>query len=203
MGEELGVSDEVLWCRVVNGDGQAFGVLFDRHHDRVWRHAQKVLCLPHVAEDVTAVVFLEAWRRRANIRMVSGSILPWLLVTTNNTLRNHVRQQRRYRHFLHQLPPPTAEIDIAEDFAEADESSSKASALREAFARLRPHERDVLTLCVIEGLGAKEAGAALGIADGTVKSRLHRAKSRLGTLYGQIVQEQEPDAQPLLGRRTS
>ena len=203
MGEESGVSDEVLWSQVVNGDGDAFGLLFDRHHDRVRRHALKVLSLPHLAEDVTAVVFYEAWRRRANVRIVNDSILPWLLVTTNNTLRNHVRQQRRYRHFLNQLPPPQDAADIADGIAEADESSFKSSALREAFAKLRPQERDVLTLCVIGGLGAKEAGAALGISDGTVKSRLHRAKSRLGTLYSQVVHEQEPDPQVILGRRTS
>jgi len=203
MDDPTDVSDEVLWCQVVNGDGDAFGVLFDRHHDRVWRHARKVLGEPHVAEDVTAVVFYEAWRRRTSIRMVNDSILPWLLVTTNNTLRNHVRQQRRYRHFLNQLPPPTEETDIADSIAEADEASFKTSALREAFTRLRPPERDVLTLCIIEGLGAKAAGAALGIADGTVKSRLHRAKSRLGTLYSRIVQEQEPDNHAILGRRTS
>ena len=203
MGEESGVSDEVLWSQVVNGDGDAFGLLFDRHHDRVRRHALKVLSLPHLAEDVTAVVFYEAWRRRASVRMVNDSILPWLLVTANNTLRNHVRHQRRYRLFLNQLPPPQDAADIADGIAEADESSFKSSALREAFAKLRPQERDVLTLCVIGGLGAKEAAAALGIADGTVKSRLHRAKSRLGTLYGQVVHEQEPDAQAILGRRTS
>jgi RNA polymerase sigma factor (sigma-70 family) len=203
MGEESGVSDDVLWCQVVNGDGDAFGVLFDRHHDRVWRHALKVLGLPHLAEDVTAVVFYEAWRRRADVRVVNDSILPWLLVATNNTLRNHVRQQRRYRHFLSQLPPPMDVADIADGVADADESSFKASALREAFTQLKPQERDVLTLCIIEGLGAKEAGAALSIADGTVKSRLHRAKSRLGTLYGQILHEQEPDTQAILGRRTS
>ncbi len=203
MGEESGVSDDVMWCRVVDGDGDAFGVLFDRHHDRVWRHAVKVLGLPHLAEDVTAVVFYEAWRRRADVRVVNDSILPWLLVTTNNTLRNHVRQQRRYRHFLSELPPPVDVADIADVIAEADESRFKTSALREAFTQLKPQERDVLTLCIIEGLGAKEAGAALSLADGTVKSRLHRAKSRLGALYDQVVREQEPETQAILGRRTS
>jgi RNA polymerase sigma factor (sigma-70 family) len=77
-----------------------------------------------------------------------------------------------------------------------------SSAVREAFAQLNPRERDVLTLCVIEGLGAREAGIALGVAEGTVKSRLHRAKLRLGALFGEIVREQEPEAQTNLGRRT-
>lgn len=127
------------------------------------------------------------------------TVTPSVFSLTATTLRNHLR----YRNFLSQLPPPADETDIAESLAEADESSFKASALREAFTRLRPPERDVLTLCIVEGLGAKAAGAALGIADGTVKSRLHRAKSRLGTLYSRIVQEQQPDAQAILGRRTS
>lgn len=81
MGEESGISDEVLWRQVVNGDGDAFGVLFDRHHDRVWRHALKVLGLHDMAEDVTAVVFYEAWRRRANVRMVNDSMLPAMAIT--------------------------------------------------------------------------------------------------------------------------
>jgi RNA polymerase sigma-70 factor (ECF subfamily) len=55
----------------------------------------------------------------------------------------------------------------------------------------------------VEGMGAKAAGAALGIADGTVKSRLHRAKSRLGTLYDQVIHEAEPQTQTTLGGRTS
>ena len=203
MGEDLDVSDEALWHQVVNGNGDAFGELFDRHYDRVWRHALGVLRIPHVAEDVVAVVFYEAWRRRANIRIVNESILPWLLITTNNTLCNHVRQQRRYRQFLNQLPPPEDSADIADSIADADELQLQASALREAFARLRTPERDVLTLCVVEGMGAKAAGAALGIADGTVKSRLHRAKSRLGTLYDQVIHEAEPQTQTTLGWSTS
>lgn len=203
MGEESDVSDEVLWRRVVNGDGDAFGVLFDRHQGRVWSHALKVLGLPHLAEDVTAVVFYEAWRRRASIRMVNDSILPWLLVTVNNTLRNHARQQRRYRHFLSQLPPPEDAADIADVIAEADESRTESSALREAFVRLKPLDRDVLTLCVVEGLSLREAATALGVADGTVKSRLNRAKTRLGTLYSRVSSEHAPHNQAMHGRRTS
>jgi RNA polymerase sigma-70 factor (ECF subfamily) len=202
MGGNSDVSDEDLWGRVISGDGEAFGMVFDRHHGRVSSHALKVLGVDHLAEDVTAMVFYEAWRCRARIRMVNGSILPWLLVTTNNTLRNHARQQRRYRHFLSQLPPPEAAQDVADDVAEAEYRRGESSALRKAFSQLKTLDRDVLTLCVLEGLSAKDAGAALGVADGTIKSRLHRAKSRLGTLYGEILNEQTPD-QAMFGRRTT
>jgi RNA polymerase sigma-70 factor (ECF subfamily) len=175
--------DEALWLLAINGDGDAFGKLFDRHRDRVLRHALRLVGSPHHAEDITAIAFYEAWRRRKHVRIVNGSIVAWLLVTTNNTVRNHNRQRRRYRAFLDQLPPPSAVKDVADEFASSEEREEQARALRAAFAQLKPQERDVLTLCVIEGLNRRQVAAALGIAEGTVKSRLHRAKIRLGELY--------------------
>ncbi|KRE67331.1 hypothetical protein ASG92_15120 [Arthrobacter sp. Soil736] len=179
-------TDEALWLRVVSGDGDAFGKLFDRHRDRVLRHALRIVGSAHQAEDITAVVFYEAWRRREYVRMVNGSIAAWLLVTANNTIRNHNRQRRRYKAFLDQLPPPAAGADVADEFADSAERDAAATALRAAFWRLKPQDRDVLTLCVVEGLTLRQAASALAIAEGTVKSRLHRAKTRLGALYREL-----------------
>jgi RNA polymerase sigma-70 factor (ECF subfamily) len=73
------VGDSGLWSRGVDGNGSAFGELFDIHHDRVFRHAYRLVENRHDAEDVTATAFLELWRRRADVRLVDGSVLPWLL----------------------------------------------------------------------------------------------------------------------------
>lgn len=179
--------DEALWLLAIDGDGDAFGRLYDRHRDHVLRHALRLVGSPHQAEDITAIAFYEAWRRRKHVRIVNGSIVAWLLVTTNNTVRNHNRQRRRYSAFLDQLPPPSAAEDVADEIADAEEREQQARALRAAFAQLKPQERDVLTLCVIEGLNRGQVAAALGIAEGTVKSRLHRAKNRLGELYKELI----------------
>lgn len=179
-------TDEVLWQRAVTGDGDAFGAVFDRHRDRVFRHTLKLERSVDAAEDITAMVFYEAWRRRAHVRMVDGSILPWLLVTANYTIKNHRRQRRRYREFLNRLPPPANGPDVAELFSDAEERDHETAMLRQAFVRLRLADRAVLTLCVVEGMSIREAAAALGIVEGTVKSRLSRAKSRLGLLYHQV-----------------
>ncbi|MGO4235776.1 RNA polymerase sigma factor [Pseudarthrobacter sp. YAF2] len=146
----------------------------------------RVVGSAHTAEDITAIVFYEAWRRRKYVRVVNGSILAWLLVTANNTIRNHNRQRRRYRSFLEQLPPPAPAVDVADEVVDAAERAAEAKALRDAFSRLKLQDRDVITLCVLEGLSLRQAGAALGVAEGTVKSRLHRAKTRLGALYGEL-----------------
>jgi RNA polymerase sigma factor (sigma-70 family) len=196
------ITDEALWLLVINGDGDAFGRLFDRHRDRVLRHAIRIIGSPHQAEDITAIVFHEAWRRRSHVRMVNGSILAWLLVTANNTIRNHNRQRRRYKAFLDQLPPPIKGADVADEFADSAEREAEATALRAAFSRLKPQDRDVLTLCVIEGLSIKQAASALTIAEGTVKSRLHRAKTRLGALYSKLDPKRPLKNQPVSEGRT-
>ena len=72
-------TDEELWRRAIEGDSLAFGEIFDRHNLRVLRHSFRVLGVKEDAEDVTAIVFLEAWRRRRHVRIVNGSVIAWLL----------------------------------------------------------------------------------------------------------------------------
>ena len=186
MSRKNEVPDEILWRLMSDGDGEAFGALFDRHRHRVLGHSLRIVASTHVAEDVVAIVFYEAWRRRADIRIVNGSMLPWLLVTANNTIRNMTRQHRRYRALLNRLPPPEQSADIAEEFLEVTARELESTLLRNAFDQLKPLDRDVLTLCVLEQLSTREAASALGIAEGTVKSWLHRAKARLGSVYQQL-----------------
>ena len=200
MGEESDWPDEVFWRLVVNGDGDAFGVLFDRHRDRVLRHALRLAGSSHAAEDITAMVFYEAWRRREYVRMVNGSIVAWLLVTANNIIRNDLRQRRRYRNFLNRLPPPDHSPDIAEAFAQDDQQAFESAVLGQAFARLRPADRNVLTLCVVEGLSVRDAAVALDSPEGTVKSRLSRAKARLGDLYDEVSRTDVIDRQAAHGQ---
>ncbi|MGY4541330.1 DNA-directed RNA polymerase specialized sigma24 family protein [Arthrobacter sp. UYNi723] len=68
--------DEGLWRQSLLGQGDAFGVLYDRHRDRVFRHAYRLCGNHHDGEDIMAGAFLELWRRRKHVRVVEGSILP-------------------------------------------------------------------------------------------------------------------------------
>jgi hypothetical protein len=65
----------------MDGDGAAFASLFSRHRDRVFMHSLRLVRTPFEAEDVTAMVFLEAWRCRSRVRLVNDSMLGWLLIT--------------------------------------------------------------------------------------------------------------------------
>lgn len=168
--------------RVRDGDADAFGALFDLHHDRVFRQALRLTSSVHDAEDVTAVVFLEAWRRRDAMREVNGSVVAWLLVMTNYVFRNYARASRRYREGLQQLPPPEHTPDHAQAVDDRIDRDARRSALRDALARLPKRDQDILTLCVLDELSTADAADVLGVPPGTVKSRLSRAKGRLAEL---------------------
>lgn len=177
-------TDAECWRSASNGNGEAFGEVFDRHRDRVYRHSLRLVPTPADAEDVVAIVFLEAWRKRDSVRFVDGSMLPWLLVVATNTALNLSRSSRRYSAVLRRLPPPVAEADPADRF-----DSGPASA---AFFRLsRPH-REVVALCVLNGLSEADAADALGIPRGTVKSRLARANRALRNKFHETDTESLP-----------
>jgi len=170
-GMSANPDDSEAWGRALAGDGEAFGELFDRHRDRVQRHSRRLVNGHHDADDVVAVTFLEAWRRRDRVRLVDGSVLPWLLVTATFSAQNLSRGIRRHRALLGRLP---AQAD-APDHANRDEGGPASDAL----ARLSLADRQVIVLCVLEGFSTDEAAQALGVPPGTVKSRLSRAKRRL------------------------
>ena len=77
-----------MWDRARQNEGDAFGQLFDLHRHRVFARALGLMENWHDAENVTAAAFFELWRRRRAVRIVHGSVLPWLLVTTVNLARN-------------------------------------------------------------------------------------------------------------------
>ncbi|MFH8253138.1 RNA polymerase sigma factor [Microbacterium sp. B2969] len=180
----LSVTDEERWRRALRGDGDAVGELFDLHHSRVYRHSLRLV--PHAvdAEDVVAVVWLEAWRKRDHIRFLNGSMLPWLLVVATNTSLNITRGARRHRALLQRLPPPIPQPDHADAF--------DAGPAQAALAQLsRPH-REVVALCVLNGLSEAEAAQALGVPSGTVKSRLSRANRALRVKYQELASKSSP-----------
>jgi RNA polymerase sigma factor (sigma-70 family) len=168
-----------------SGDPDAFGALFDLHRDRVFRQALRMTQSVLDAEDVTGMVFLEAWRRRESLRDIDGSVIGWLLVTANNVSRNFTRSSRRYQHVLAVLPAAEDTPDHSGAVDDRLDSDPRRAALRDALARLPRRDQDVLSLCVVEELSTAEAAAALNVAPGTVKSRLSRAKGRLSALLGE------------------
>ena len=175
----VSVEEASWWAAAVAGDAQAFSRLFALHRDDVFRYARRLLDSPTDADDVAAMAFLELWRRRDAVRVVEGSVKPWLLVTAGNLARNLRRGARRWRAVLDQLPREHDAADPAEIAAANVGSSRGDTPLGVALRRLHPTDLALLTLTVFEGCTVAEAAAVLGIADVTARSRLSRARARL------------------------
>ncbi|QMU77219.1 RNA polymerase sigma factor [Streptacidiphilus sp. PB12-B1b] len=175
------ISDRELWARAVDGDREAFGRIFDRHAKSVYNHAFRRTANWSEAEDLTSTVFMHAWRRRSETVLHRDSALPWLLGISDHLLSNTRRRLRRAEALLHRLIAHDEPVgDHADRVAGRVDDERRMSELHRALARLPRHEREVVELCVWSGLDQQAAAVALGVAVGTVKSRLHRARRRLG-----------------------
>jgi RNA polymerase sigma factor (sigma-70 family) len=184
------IGDEAAaWAAVLDHDGDAFATIFDQHRDRVFRHAFRITANAHDAEDVTAGAFLELWRRRKSVRVIEGSVLPWLLVTTTNLARNLTRGLRRYRALIAALPRAEA-ARSAEDVAlEEIEELRIAKQVRTALSNLSPTDAALINLTAFEHFSPAEAATVLGISDGAARTRLHRARTHMAAALDAMEEE--------------
>ncbi|MEV0157869.1 RNA polymerase sigma factor [Micromonospora sp. NPDC050686] len=191
--------DGELWQRARQGEAECFGVLFDRHGGAVRAFCARRTGSIDAADDLVSIVFLEAWRRRGEVELVDGNALPWLYGIARRTIQHRWRTAVRHRRALERLAPASATPDHAEEVAGRLDDERHLARLRAALERLRPPDRDVLLLCVWQGLTYAEAAVALGVPVGTVRSRLSRARSRLDaetSLFGIVDPAACPVATP-------
>jgi RNA polymerase sigma factor (sigma-70 family) len=161
-----------------NADPASFGTLFERHGAAIYNYCFRRTADWSAAEDLTSVVFLEAWRKRKEVRLQGDSLLPWLYGVATNVLRNRSRSLRRYRAALERVPRGV-EADFADDVAGRLDDERQMRAVLEAVRQLPKREQDVFALCAWSELSYEEAAVALGVPLGTVRSRLARARARL------------------------
>jgi RNA polymerase sigma factor (sigma-70 family) len=177
-------SDAALWHEAAAGHRESFGLLFDRHAGAVYTYLFRRTADWSVAEDLTAAVFLQAWRRRSQVTFDGDSALPWLLGVARLLLRNSVRARTRYRAALsragaERVTAPAGLGDPADLVAGRVDSERQMELVRRAIALLPRSQRETVELCVFAGLDHQAAAVAMGVSVGTVKSRLHRARQQL------------------------
>ena len=138
-----------------------------------------------LAEDLAAEAFATAYRRRASYDPVRGSVRSWLFGIAANVLRGHWRDEQELLELDARLTS-----DGTRSFDTDADSRVAAAALMPriagALAALNPEQRDVLLLHAWADLSHEEIAAALGIANGTARSRLSRARAALRAQLGEF-----------------
>jgi RNA polymerase sigma-70 factor (ECF subfamily) len=169
-------SDEAIVARALH-DRQAFGLLYDRYVDPVYRYCYGRLGSREEAEDATSLIFARALAALPTHR--GGSFRSWLFAIAHNVVLNARRDAPRH----HQLAIVVELADPGprpEEMAEAAERRRSVSA---ALARLPEEQRRVVELR-LAGLTGPEVAAALGRSHDSVRTTQRRALARLRTLLG-------------------
>jgi RNA polymerase sigma factor (sigma-70 family) len=165
------------------GEPERFALLFQRHADSIGRYAARRLG-PELAQDIVAETFLLAFRQRATYDLSRRDARPWLYGIAGNLIRRHRRNEVRMLRALQRTgTDPVAECfaDRVDDRLSADAASRAVAA---AIASLHPGQRDVVLLVAWAELTYDQIAEALGIPEGTVRSRMNRARVRLRAALG-------------------
>jgi len=157
-----------------------FAGLFERHAATVHRYAAS-RSDRQTADEILSETFLVAFERRANFDPERGQVRPWLLGIATTLLRKHSRVEARA--YLGLAADHARRILVNDAFEETDARLDAVAALRsvtERLPKLSQGDRDVVLLYAWEQLSYEDISQALGIPVGTVRSRLNRARRKLG-----------------------
>jgi RNA polymerase sigma factor (sigma-70 family) len=155
---------------------RAFGELFDRHWDSVYRYCRSRA--GDAGEDLAAETFRLAFDRRATYELDRTDALPWLLGLATNLIRNHLRGCDRGRRAVGRLGAERCD-DLAEIAVGRAEAALLGPALAQALDGIPDADRDALLLMAWNDLSYQEVAEALDVPIGTVRSRISRARLRL------------------------
>lgn len=175
-------AESALVARCRAGDLAAFEDIYRAHSGRLYSVACRMLGNPADAEDILQEVFLTAHRKLASFRGES-SLGTWLYRLATNVCLDYLRSRAgRNRHLNDELDDEQVLAD-ARTRRLADPVMAKLD-LERALAQLPDGCRAAFVLHDIEGLEHREVAEALGIAEGTSKSQVHKARLRLRGLLG-------------------
>lgn len=180
--------------RLRRGDHRAFTQLVRENQDRVYTYLCRMLGNPQEAAEVSQEVFLAAYRFIGGYRG-EGNLTTWLLRIASNMYKNYIRHNVRRKRSKETSYDDTYEradhrpIGERPDSPEALVSRNEVeSALQRALTELPDDFREVLVLRDIDLMAYEEIQALTGLPEGTIKSRLHRARAQLERLLARHVE---------------
>ena len=173
------LTDDALMERIQKRDSVAFRTLFDRYYPRLFAFADRRLSDPGLSEEVVADAFFEVWRGASSFRGASR-VSTWLFGIATFKCREADRNRRRLKRSRVVAAEPSLLQAVSDDREILDQLEARSDLrwLRHRFDALPEVQREVAELAGQEQ-SVDEMADRLGVASGTIKSRLSRARRSL------------------------
>jgi RNA polymerase sigma-70 factor, ECF subfamily len=155
---------------------ERFEALYRSSRDDVYAYAATLLRDPAAAEDVTALAFERAYRRRRTFDRRRGEERAWLFGIARNAALDELRRRRRAAQMSAPVEDPTAIAEPAEDGADV---ALRRTAVRAALAGLSAREREIVGLKFHAGMSNAELARVLGISESNAGTLLYRTMEKL------------------------
>ena len=179
------ISDDQLLERSRQGDAAAFAEIYRRQHRAVFHFTVHMTGSPGLAEEVTQEVFMALMRDSGKYDPTRGVLQAYLLGMARKFVLRILKRERAYLGMAEDAEENAA-AESRETWAAAPDNLINGLAREETIRKVRQtvlalpaHYREVTVLCDLQELSYNEAAAVLGLAAGTVRSRLHRARAML------------------------
>jgi RNA polymerase sigma factor (sigma-70 family) len=172
VGGRLASDGEIVAASI--REPECFALIFERHFAAIHRYLARRVG-EDLADDLAAQVFTVAFERRSTFRAGTTGARPWLYGIATNLVRNNRRAERRLLAALGRL---SGYRDVVPE-TDSAASGGDLAPLARALAALNQGQRDALLLHAWEGLSHGEIARSLGVPEGTVASRIARARRQL------------------------
>lgn len=178
---DIGIGDRELASRCLAGDSEAFSGLYRQHAGRLYNLTYRMVGASE-ADDLLQDIFLQAYRKLGSYKGES-SLGTWLYRLATNLCLDHLRsRQGKMSQVTDSLDDEGAD-PVVEPVRPAEANAARLD-LEQAISNLPPSYRVAFVLHDVEGYQHDEIAKLLGIAEGSSKSLLHKARMRLRTLLG-------------------
>ncbi len=168
-------------------DPHAFAPLYEKYFPRIYAYCLRRLGQAEDAEDMTSLVFTQAFSSLTAYR--GGSVAAWLFRIAHNAVASHWRSHRSARSLdSHAILASLPDERSLEPFTRAETRLEVARLI----ATLPEKHQELLALTVAGGLSAKEVGQILGKSEGAVWTALHRIVQTLKNAHRQQEEEEHP-----------
>lgn len=180
--DRVSADPEALMASVATGDEPAFAELYDELAPTVFGIVLRVVRDPAQSEEVTQEVFLEVWRQAARYDSARGGVRAWAVTIAHRRAVDRVRSEQALRdRQLRDAATPVVDLDTPSENVIGSWERERA---RQALSELSASQRQALELAFFDGLTHVEIADRLGVALGTVKTRIRDGLIRLRGLMG-------------------